>query len=120
VKGIFNNVVNSERITWIGSIIFSLFLLILSIYSFLLNSTKKNNLDNKKLIFKREKDLERLLYYMDMFDIIGINAVWGVGKLFLVNELKKIIKEKYEIIEIDILSCNLNELQLILIKKSKR
>ncbi|HID0881536.1 TPA: hypothetical protein ACXDAY_002493 [Clostridium botulinum] len=71
---ISNSIIFSERITWRCSIILSLFLLILSIYSLLLSSSKNNNLNNEKLLSKREKDLERLLYYLDMFDIIGINA----------------------------------------------
>ncbi|APQ73096.1 hypothetical protein [Clostridium botulinum] len=74
VNKISNSIIFSERITWRCSIILSLFLLILSIYSLLLSSSKNNNLNNEKLLSKREKDLERLLYYLDMFDIIGINA----------------------------------------------
>ncbi|APQ95845.1 P-loop NTPase fold protein [Clostridium botulinum] len=120
VNKISNSIIFSERITWRCSIILSLFLLILSIYSLLLSSSKNNNLNNEKLLSKREKDLERLLYYLDMFDIIGINAEWGTGKTFLINELKKKIKDDYEIVEIDVLSCNLNELQLILIKEIEK
>ncbi|HDK7155280.1 TPA: hypothetical protein PTV43_000383 [Clostridium botulinum] len=120
VNKISNSLIFSERITWRCSIILSLFLLILSIYSLLLSLSKNNNSNNKKLLFKREKDLKRLLYYLDMFDIIGINAEWGTGKTFLINELKKKIKDDYEIVEIDILSCNLNELQLILIKEIEK
>ncbi len=38
----------------------------------------------------------------------------------MINELKKKIKDDYEIVEIDVLSCNLNELQLILIKEIEK
>ncbi len=41
-------------------------------------------------------------------------------RLFLVNNLKEQIKDDYEIIEIDVLSCNLEEIQLVLIKELEK
>ncbi|EHI99779.1 hypothetical protein CDLVIII_3205 [Clostridium sp. DL-VIII] len=76
--------------------------------------------DNRKLMPKREADLERLLKYLNTFNIVSINSKWGDGKSFLVNQLKKRVADEYEIIEIDILSCNLNELQLILINEIEK
>ncbi|AWK51611.1 hypothetical protein DIC82_11500 [Clostridium beijerinckii] len=118
-KVLYSELIN-ENFTWIGIAVISAFILIISSCSFFLNSYNYSKLNNNKLIFKREKDLERLLYYLDMFNIIGINAIWGGGKSFLVNELKEKIKDEYEIIEIDILSCNLDELQIILIKEIEK
>lgn len=97
------------------------FLSIISIISNIFYSNKKEVLnESENLFFKRKRDLERLSNYLDMFDIVGINAMWGAGKSFLVDKLKENIKEEYEIIEIDILACNFNELQLILIKEIEK
>ncbi|SKC90516.1 P-loop NTPase fold protein [Maledivibacter halophilus] len=113
-------VYSNEKSTWIMGMLFYLFILGMLICSFLLDTNKKNNIENKKLIVKRKKDLKRLLDYLDLFKIIGIDGEWGSGKSFLVNELKKKIKDKYEIIEIDVLSCDLNELQLVLTKEIEK
>ena len=120
VNKIFYSEFINEKLTLTAMTVISIFILIISSCSFYLDLSKNNNLNKKKLMFKREKDLKRLLYYLDMFDIIGINAIWGAGKSFLVNELKKKINDEYEVIEIDILSCNLNELQVILIKEIEK
>ena len=95
-----------------------IFLLIISISSFILHlNNKKTVKESQELIGKRKRDLDELLYYVDMFDIVGLNGRWGTGKSFLINELENKLKDEYEFIEIDILSCNLDELQLILIKE---
>lgn len=80
----------------------------------------------ENLLPKRKKDLERFSSYIDTFDIVGLNGRWGSGKTFLLNEFirkekaKKDRKEEYEFIQIDVLSSNLNELQLILVKELER
>lgn len=109
----------NEKFILIYSIIL-LFILIIVIYSWLLWLEQNHYQYNKRLMHKRELDLDRLLDYLKMFDIIGVNAIWGAGKSFLINELKKRIKDEYEIIEINILTCNLDELQLILIKELEK
>lgn len=97
------------------------FLAIVSIYSWIKNSKEEENKVQRPLR-KRQRDLERLLSYVEMFEIIALNGRWGTGKTFLVNELKKNpqIMQKYEIIEIDVLTCDLNELLLILVKEIER
>lgn len=101
--------------------LYLIFFLTISISSFLFYLFKEKSFQEKiKLMAKREKDLEMLSYYIDNFEIVGINGRWGAGKSFLVNEWRERNKDKYEIIEIDILSCNLNELQLILIKEIEK
>ncbi|WP_296560797.1 hypothetical protein [uncultured Acetobacterium sp.] len=85
------------------------------------------NLDSKKdqqskpveLLKKRRQDLNRLIRYLGIFEIIALNGRWGTGKTLLVSELKNNpeIKDKYEVIEIDVLACDLNELLLILVKE---
>lgn len=102
--------------------VYAIFLLFVSVYSWFKNLKKEEANDSPKLLRKRQRDLERLLIYVDMFEIIALNGKWGTGKTFLVNELKndRQIKKKYDIIEIDVLTCDLNELLLILVKEIER
>ncbi|RKQ13972.1 P-loop NTPase fold protein [Ureibacillus endophyticus] len=99
---------------------FIIVLVILSIISYLVfmsgmtREKKKNSKLN--LISKREKDLSLLLSYLENFEIIGLNGRWGTGKSFIINALKERIKDKYEFIEIDLMTCNLNEMQPTLIR----
>ncbi|MFD2130437.1 P-loop NTPase fold protein [Pseudogracilibacillus auburnensis] len=81
----------------------------------LFNNQKKKNA-NPLLIKKREKDLTRLMSYLDNFNIIGLNGRWGTGKTFIINELKNRVKNQYEFIDIDLMTCNLNEMQPTLIR----
>lgn len=104
---------------FIGS--YAVFLAVFALYALFKNS-KEEVTESQKPLRKRQRDLERLLSYVNMFEIVALNGRWGTGKTFLVTELKKDhqIKEKYEIIEIDVLTCDLNELLLILIKEIER
>ncbi|WP_234971238.1 P-loop NTPase fold protein [Halanaerobium congolense] len=73
---------------------------------------------NREILYpQRKEDLKRLIYYLEKFNIIGINAPWGEGKSFLFNKLKESYGEKHEIIEVDILACNFNELRVTLINE---
>lgn len=69
------------------------------------------------LIEKRELDLKLLEHYVEAFQIIGLNGRWGIGKTFLVNRLKERLKDHYEFIEVDLLTCNLQEMQSTLINE---
>ncbi|MEB2280042.1 KAP family NTPase [Lysinibacillus xylanilyticus] len=69
------------------------------------------------LIEKRELDLKLLEHYVETFQIIGLNGRWGTGKTFLVNKLRERLKNQYEFIEIDLLTCNLHEMQSTLINE---
>lgn len=119
-----NFIINSEYSAIVNYNII-IILIIALVLLFLLLSTSEDDSLNKsrskiceeKLIHKREKDLDRLIEYIQSFNIIGINAVWGAGKSFLLDKLKDKICNKYEIIEIDVLSCNLDEIQLIIIRE---
>jgi hypothetical protein len=80
-----------------------------------MSAPKKQNIKSI-LINKREKDLISLLSYVESFQIIGLNGRWGTGKSFIINALKEKIKDQYEFIEIDLMTCNLNEMQPTLIR----
>jgi hypothetical protein len=92
-------------------------LIIISYYLVLSWLNRQRNKNTKSiLINKREKDLNLLLSYLENFKIIGLNGRWGTGKSFIINALKERIKDKYEFIEIDLMTCNLNEMQPTLIR----
>ncbi|WP_185819871.1 P-loop NTPase fold protein [Salibacterium salarium] len=84
------------------------------------NEDSGKNIHDATLIAKREKDLNVLESRLSTFPIIGLNGRWGTGKTFLVNKLRERLEDKYEIIEIDLLTCNLNEFQLTLIKELEK
>ncbi|GIO36521.1 hypothetical protein J41TS12_13820 [Paenibacillus antibioticophila] len=78
--------------------------------------------DDNHLFTARKYDLDRIKKYIENEEIVGVNGRWGSGKSFLVAELKKQLNEsgKYIFIEIDLLSCNLDELQVILLGEMER
>lgn len=85
---------------------------------------------NKKLIApdnsesnlynERIEDLNRIRDYIDEFQIIGICSKWGNGKTFIFDKWKQENKDKYEIIYIESLTCNLDEIQLFLINEIEK
>ncbi len=78
--------------------------------------------EEKKLYPEREADLQRIKDYMMQIDLLGVNAGWGMGKSFLTTFLRtdEEIKKNFEVIQIDLLSCNLNEVELILVKEIEK
>jgi len=121
VKKMTANNIFESGFSEIWIILYILFLLIISIYiDKLYNSSDKNQQKRQKIMYKRKADLQRLSDYLNSFNIVGVNGKWGDGKSFLVDELKETIRDEYEIIEIDILTCNLDELQLSLIKELEK
>lgn len=110
--------INLSEVIYISA--FLLLVLFVSIRSYWLQRKDKHIEIEENLVYKREKDLERLLQYVNNFNTIGINAEWGTGKSFIVNQLYKKIRTQYEIIEIDILACNIDEILLILINEIEK
>lgn len=78
--------------------------------------------DDMTLFNRRRYDLERIEKYIETEDILGINGIWGSGKTFLINQMKKRLNDsgKYIFIDVDLLSCNLDELQTILLNEMER
>lgn len=65
----------------------------------------------KTLFVERQNDLNRLRDYLDKFSIVGLNGDWGSGKSFLTDQLK----DDFHMVKIDLLSCNLEEVQSLVI-----
>lgn len=75
-----------------------------------------------RLYPQREQDLERIKNYLNEFNVIGINGVWGSGKSIIVEHLKSDadIVCKFEFITIDLLSCNLDEAQAVILNELQK
>ena len=70
-----------------------------------------------QLFPERICDKERLEKYLSKFPCVGVQAPWGNGKSFLVDHLDTNL---YSVIKIDLLTCNLNEVQMVLLKEIDR
>lgn len=72
--------------------------------------------DGATLFREREYDLKRVKNYLFRVPLLGIDAAWGDGKSFLVKQLlnDSKIRERYENIQIDVLTCQLDEIEVLL------
>lgn len=121
-KGLVHHTLHVDLLNMVLCILYLLFLLWIMTSCRMQNIQKQEmaqtkNMQGKQLFPKRVYDLERIVEYVDKFEITGVNGAWGSGKSFLMEHLKQnsVIKDKYEIIEIDLLSCKLDEIQVILL-----
>ena len=72
------------------------------------------------LFFEREHDLHRLESFLQSgVQIIGVDARWGDGKTFLIEQMCILpqIQDYYEIIRINVLAGNEDEIELILMNE---
>ncbi|GIO10246.1 hypothetical protein J31TS6_62740 [Brevibacillus reuszeri] len=81
-----------------------------------------NQVGDFVLFNRRRYDLERIKKYIETEDIVGVNGIWGSGKSFLITQLKRHLNEtgEYIFIDVDLLSCNLDEIQTILLNEMER
>lgn len=124
---IFTNYLKGEQINVyridIIYLVYAVVLLISDLYFLYLQlNTKVKDVKEENLFPQRKYDLERIIYYLNYMKTIGINASWGSGKSFLINSLKTHpdIQEKYIFIQIDLLSCNLDDIQNILLNEMEK
>lgn len=71
----------------------------------------------RTLFQERRDDIKRLEQYIEIFDTIGIQGNWGSGKTYLVDEFIKMSKNKYEVIKIETLTCNLDTIESYIFKQ---
>ncbi len=81
---------------------------------------KENVKEN--LFRERTYDLERLCSFIQAVPIVGMDAPWGDGKSFLVNMIyqDEAMKKRFTFIQIDLLTCDLNEIESILLGEIER
>ena len=80
-------------------------------------SLKREEISYQELFENQVNNLNRLESYLEKFNIVGVNGEWGIGKTFMINEFKRVKESKYEFVTIDLLSCNLDEVQSLILKK---
>lgn len=76
----------------------------------------------KNLFRERKYDMERVCYFIQKVPIVGMDAPWGDGKSFLVNMIyqEEKMQKKFVFIQIDLLTCDLNEIENILLEEIER
>lgn len=75
----------------------------------------------KPPLFKeQEPDKERLCQYIQDLPIVGIHAKWGNGKSFLWENLRRDLQTQFEIVQIDLLACDLDEIEAFLIRELEK
>jgi hypothetical protein len=72
------------------------------------NSTKAKY---ENLFSERKYDLDRLINYLQQFNIVGINAHWGDGKSYLFKLFQDRSKDQYYFINIGVLSVTVDTIE---------
>lgn len=74
------------------------------------------------LFEERRYDLERICGMISKVNILGVNADWGEGKSFLLEKLcrESDIQKEYETIWISLLTCQMKEVETVLMDEIDR
>ncbi len=77
---------------------------------------KTEQKEKNSLFPAHQYDLDRIREYVKSVSIVGVNASWGNGKTFVVEHLCQELQgeNNYVVIWIDLLTCNLDEIEVIL------
>lgn len=78
---------------------------------------KKEDGISETLLKSRKHDLKRVETYLEEVNIVGINGEWGTGKTFLMEEFCKRHQEEYEFVRVDLLTCNLDQVDVFLLQE---
>lgn len=108
-----NGNIDTNQYVLTGIILFFSILLLRVIYLFFKNFYQDDKSYRTDTLFpKRRQDLQRIMYYIKQKNIIGIDASWGVGKTYLLDALtaEESIKKEYDVIKLDVLTCNTKQL----------
>lgn len=110
---------NTLHKDWLNLTLFIVYISVITIVMIFCYRLKKITIvkENKTLFARRKYDLNRIKDYLESVDIIGVNGIWGSGKSFIISQMENYFKElgEYIFINIDLLSCNLDEIQTILL-----
>lgn len=102
--------------TDIAYAIYTGLLIIVPLFIFIKSKFSKKEINGNseppKLFTERENDLKLISGFLDNNHefTFGINAIWGEGKTFLINEIKK-NKAEFEYITIDLLSSTIDTIE---------
>lgn len=81
-----------------------------------LNPKSEQNV-SQKIYDERNYDLKRLEQYIEKYNKVGVQGEWGCGKTYLVDEYIKKNADKYEVIRIETLTCNLDSIDSFIFKQ---
>ena len=65
----------------------------------------------KNLFSERKYDLERLIEYLERYNLVGVDAIWGDGKSFLFKMLQSELCDKYHFISISVLAMRVEQVE---------
>lgn len=71
----------------------------------------------KELFLPRIVDREKIIHYLDCFNIVGVTAEWGDGKTFLFKNLESKFKDKYHFVRIGVLSTTCDSIEKIVVSE---
>ena len=100
--------------------------LIYSLFIFLSKKIDKKTLRNETLeqeeqnLFESRKvDLENVIDYIKIYNIIGIDGIWGFGKTFFMKKLEERLEKdnKYKIIRIPLVSYDLENIEYVILNE---
>lgn len=98
-------------------ILYFIYLIICQVFLIISYLRSKSELpeDKKKLFNERQYDLERIKDYLETYNLIGINSIWGNGKSFLFEKLRQDCKDKYFFICVNVLSMRVEKIETFLL-----
>lgn len=108
-----NGDIDINQYTLTGIILFGGILLLRLVYLFFKDFYRDDKSYKIDTIFpERKQDLQRIMYYIKRENIVGIDAPWGAGKTYLLDALaiEESMKSEYDIIKLDVLTCNTKQL----------
>lgn len=71
-------------------------------------------------IASRREDLLRLEEYLSFSPVVGVNGAWGTGKSCLLEEFARRHRQEIYMLRVDVLTCNLNEVDMFLLQEMER
>jgi len=102
-------------------ILLNILCIVIPLGLFIMGKGKASEPTSQPTLFQEQKyDLQRIEHSVKSFEITGINGAWGTGKTFLVKHFVENNADKYAFIRVDLLSCNLDEIQGLLIDEMEK
>lgn len=100
-----------NKILVITYIVYFLYFLISSVVLLICKEKNFQNDDIKNLFSERKYDLERVKEYLERYNLVGVDSIWGDGKSFLFKMLQNELHDKYHFICISVLSMQVEKVE---------
>lgn len=106
-----NKIFIDNKILVITYIVYFLYFLISSVVLLICKEKNFQNDDIKNLFSERKYDLERVKEYLERYNLVGVDSIWGDGKSFLFKMLQNELHDKYHFICISVLSMQVEKVE---------